>query len=49
MTKREDMVVLAEKMMSSRNLIRNIGTVAHIDHGKTTLSDALIAAAGLIS
>jgi len=49
MVKREDMVKIAEKLMNTRKNIRNIGTVAHIDHGKTTLSDNLIAAAGLMS
>ena len=29
--------------------IRNIGTAAHIDHGKTTFSDNLIAGAGMMS
>ena len=43
------MVELVQKLMEDRDNIRNIGTVAHIDHGKTTLSDSLIAAAGLIN
>jgi len=37
------------ELMRQREQIRNIGTVAHIDHGKTTLSDNLIAGAGMIS
>jgi elongation factor 2 len=49
MGRKEDMVELVQTLMATRENIRNIGTVAHIDHGKTTLSDSLIAAAGLIN
>jgi len=49
MAKKEDVVKKAESLMNKRENIRNIGVVAHIDHGKTTMTDNLVAAVGLIS
>ncbi|NLL94186.1 MAG: elongation factor EF-2 [Thermoplasmatales archaeon] len=39
----------AVQIMATPQYIRNIGTAAHIDHGKTTFSDNLIAGAGMMS
>lgn len=37
------------KIIKNKNQIRNFGVIAHVDHGKTTMSDSLLASSGIIS
>ncbi len=39
----------ALKVVSKREQVRNLGIIAHVDHGKTTTSDSLLAASGMLS
>ncbi len=38
-----------QDLMWKHDQVRDIGIIAHIDHGKTTLSDSLVADSGIIS
>jgi len=46
---KEDYSGKVQKLMENPKNIRNIGIVSHIHHGKTTLTDNLAAAAGLMA
>ncbi|MEM3422228.1 MAG: elongation factor EF-2 [Candidatus Bilamarchaeaceae archaeon] len=49
MARKEVVVEEVQKMMDNIDNVRNVAIVAHVDHGKSTLTDSLIARAGLIN
>ena len=49
MPEKESLTDKVVRLMTQQDRIRNIGVIAHIDHGKTTTCDSLLAGCGMLS
>ena len=49
MVKKEFVAEEVERIMHDTERVRNVAIIAHVHHGKTTLTDSLLARAGIIS
>lgn len=49
MPEKESLTDKVVRLMSQQTRIRNIGVIAHVDHGKTTTCDTLLAGCGMLS
>ncbi len=49
MPEKESLTDKVVRLMSQQARIRNIGVIAHVDHGKTTTCDTLLAGCGMLS
>ena len=49
MVRKEFVAEEVAKIMSDIERVRNVAIIAHVHHGKTTLTDSLLAGAGIIS
>jgi elongation factor 2 len=49
MPEKESLTDKVMRLMNQQDRIRNIGVIAHVDHGKTTTCDTLLAGCGMLS
>ncbi len=49
MPEKESITEKVVRLMTHQDRIRNLGVIAHIDHGKTTTCDSLLAGCGMLS
>ncbi len=49
MPEKESLTDKVVRLMTQQQRIRNIGVIAHVDHGKTTTCDSLLAGCGMLS